>query len=206
MKKLIVLCTILTIASGTMMAGLPFINFGAKVGMTSQETDIKLNNTTAIKNTIKNATGYHVGLVARVKLPVVFIQPELLYNWYKTSINATILGTELGSDVKINSFEVPLMLGARCGLGKVIGFRVNAGPVFNLATDVSVSNDALGEYYKSSFNKQSVTWTAGLGIDLFSLMLDVRYNGQFKKNSDTIDGIDARIKQTSWSASLGILF
>ncbi len=197
MKKLVILSFALLLSYGA-TAGLPFISLGVKAGLSAEKQNVnwadmnpgKLNN---------SAMGYHAGIVLRVDLPVlpIFVQPELLYNWSKIkSDNASTIG-----DVKLSNFNVPVLVGVGFGSAKMIKLRANLGPVFNLASTAKVG-DMTDSDIANALKKNTVTWTAGIGIDLLGIMLDARYNGSFKKTK--VAAISAH--PNSWTFSLGYLF
>lgn len=61
---------------------------------------------------------------------------------------------------------------------------------------------------ENMFRKQTVTWTAGIGVDLFNIMVDIRYNGVFSKKDIANIGDLASIntRPTSWTFTIGYLF
>ena len=50
--------------------------------------------------------------------------------------------------------------------------------------------------------------SAGIGVDLFNIMVDVRYNGVFSKKeiSNIRDLASVNTKPTSWTFTIGYLF
>lgn len=210
MKKLSVLLLALTVASASVSANnsLPFISFGAKVGATVNKQKIDLP---ALKDDIKdNAAGFNAGLVARLDFPVLplYVQGELLYDFGKMKMPdiSTILGHK--TEVTTHNFSVPVMLGAGIGTSSLLKLRANLGPVFNIVSTAKLSDIATTEDRKSLFTRQTVTWTAGIGIDIMKIMVDVRYNGVFSKKDITISDVKSGVTSapTSWTFSVGYLF
>ena len=154
----------------------------------------------------ENVMGYHLGLQSRIKIAMVFVQPELYWNTGGGSLKQVIDGgaTEI-LNVKFNRIDVPVMAGAK--LGPV---RLNLGPMASLVigedTDLSVLQPDLELY------KQSLTWAwqAGIGFDLWKLTVDIRYEGPLSDLSTVIPDqlseytLDPRPKQ--WLFSVGLLF
>ena len=184
MKK-IALAVAALLISVSAMAGnnykLPFVSFGIKAGYTTnqQKIDYKaLLNAETIK---KNASGFNAGIVARVDFPLlpIYVQGELLYDWGKykdvslTGLNPTSVTT--------NNFSVPVLVGVGIGSSNFVKVRANVGPVFNLVSTAKFSNVENVADLENMFRKQTVTWTAGIGVDLFNIMVDIRYNGVFSK-------------------------
>lgn len=209
MKKFSVLALALLI-SVTAMAGnnnsLPFISFGIKAGYTTNQQKIDFETLLNADHIKRNASGFNAGVVARVDFPLLplYVQGELLYDWGKYK-NVTIIGAPM--DVTTNNFSVPVMLGVGVGSSSFIKVRANLGPVFNLVSSAKLSNVDSANL-ENIFRKQTVTWTAGIGVDIFRIMVDIRYNGVFSKkkigNINDLASIDAA--PTSWSFSIGYLF
>ncbi len=212
MKKIAVLvCAALFSVSA--LAGnnnsLPLLSFGLKVGYTANQQKFDINtliNSQAFK---ENAAGFNAGIVARVDIPVVpiFVQGELVYDWgkYKGIQLAEGLST---SDVTTNNLSVPVLVGVGIGSSNIVKVRANLGPVFNILSTAKFSNLKNADSYESVFQRPTVTWTAGLGVDLFNIMIDVRYNGVFKKKeiSKVTDLASVDTTPTSWTISVGYLF
>lgn len=175
----------------------PFLKVGAKFGIGVENQNTKLIDAVKDYQDILNdpATTYHVGLTLRLSLPLlpVFVQGEALYNWSRIKSD--------DASVNISTFNAPVLVGLGLGLGDMARLRINAGPVFNFNTNVSL--DGFETDLSDILKKPTVTWTAGVGADLLGLMLDVRYNGQFKDNKVEIGNM---ARPSSWSVSVGFMF
>lgn len=207
MKKLTTIIIALLITTSAMAGNnLPFISFGLKAGFTSNQQSIDLNVLSSVSKFKDNASGFHLGGVARVDFPLlpIYVQGELLYDWGRYN-NFTI--GENTSNVTTNAFSVPVLLGVGIGSTSFLKIRANLGPVFNLVSTAKWSGNN-NVNIDNIFRKQTVTWAAGVGLDIFRVMLDIRYNGTFSKNKigniGDLGSINAR--PTSWTFSLGYLF
>ncbi len=184
MKKYIV--TILfALAAMTATAG-DMLRFGIGAGLTHSEFKSPSDWTHSEDIFNDAGTGYFMKMFLKFNVPVlpIYIQPEASYSFQK-SINTDEL-----KNVTIEKLDFPILVGAQMFSGKIIGLRINAGPVFN----VSDSSDE---------KTQALRWTAGAGIDLLDhLTLDVRYHGRFKDNS--YNSIDTNFNY--WSYSIGFMF
>lgn len=205
MKKIVSLAFALCVASAAMAGdgnGSTFFSFGVKAGLASEKMRIE---GVSIDNIRKAVTGYHAGIVMRLEFPglPVFAQPELLYNWAK--LKSADSPDNIG-DVRLNTFNVPLLLGFGIGSSNLVMIRANAGPVLNLVSNVKIS-EADSEALKNAFRRSTVTWAAGIGIDVMNIMLDLRYNGYFQKR-EVSDGEGGTFisRPQSWTLSLGYLF
>ncbi len=203
MKKIVILSMALFL-SYAVSAGLPFVSVGVKAGIVTEKQKMDWSYP-SVDMFNKATTGYHAGIVLRVDLPVIpiYFQPELLYNWSKIkSPTPPADGSSLGN-VNLSNFNVPVLVGVGFGSAKMLKIRANVGPVFNLASTAKVEHlDPAHSGLTDVLKKNSVSWTAGVGIDLVGIMFDVRYNGVFKKTK--VDNITASPR--SWTFSLGYLF
>lgn len=200
MKK--VLVTLVMLAAASVWSAqadnnIPFIKFGVKAGISSDQTKVDGGSLgTLFEN---SNTGYHIGAVVRVNVPLmpIYIQPEILYTsnkWGEDNLTATI-----------NHIDIPVLVGAGIGVGTTAKVRVNAGPVFNAGSNSKVTLAGISVESDDLFDK-SVGWTAGAGVDFLGFTLDFRYNGQFKSNEGEVAGIESIVKSQSWTISLGYLF
>ena len=152
--------------------------------------------------------GYQVGLQTRVKVAMIFVQPELYFNVTGGSVQKVIAGgaTEL-LDVQYNRIDIPLLVGAKFGPA-----RVNLGPV---GSAVVGTRNELEELLSTNVAGVSsgLTWgfQAGVGLDLLrKLSVDLRYEGSLSQYADNITvagvshNLDARPRQ--WILALGWWF
>lgn len=209
MKKLTVFALALLLSMSAMAGNnnkLSFISFGIKAGYTTNQQKIDFQTLLNADHIKRNASGFNAGIAARVDFPLlpIYVQGELLYDWGKYK-GVNLLGTSM--DVATNNFSVPVMLGVGIGSSSLIKVRANLGPVFNLVSSAKITNMDNANL-ENIFRRQAVTWTAGIGVDIFRIMVDVRYNGVFSKREITNINDLASVKAapTSWSFSIGYLF
>lgn len=107
----------------------------------------------------------------------LFIQPELLYSTRSGSFDVIRNGQTETSTVRTTSFDVPLLLGLKGG-----PLRIVAGPVasFRISENQSLGQ-AIQHYTSGSLNdawsQAYYGYQVGGGLDIGSLGLDVRYQG-----------------------------
>lgn len=165
----------------------------------------------------KTKVALHIGFFVQANIgKYVFFQPELLFNTQTVTYNFTNIqdpDQDFIKDENYQTLDFPIMLGFR--LGQV---RFGAGPVghlfMNLNTDIDdpVNDDQefLNESYTTSF--ETLTWgmQAGIGVDIWQLHLDARYEQNFGNFADHMIyygrsyAFDA--KSTRLIASVGISF
>ena len=187
-------------------------NYGIKGGVGF--SSLTINDITNISSgsdvydllTGDGVTGYHLGMQSRVKIAMIFLQPELYWNAGGGTLEQVVDGgaTEI-LEVKWNRIDIPLLVGAK--LGPV---RFNIGPVGSLV--VSESNDGSSadfdyELYQSTMNWG---WQGGIGVELWKLSLDVRYEGSLSDLSDSVpdelQGFNMDPRPSQWIISAGFWF
>ncbi|MFY7787145.1 MAG: porin family protein [Thermoflexibacteraceae bacterium] len=128
------------------------------------------------KNNSSNRTGYVVGAYARIGRKL-FIQPEILLSSKGGTFEIFKNGstTPVNVDVKFSQIDIPVLIGLKLG-----PLRLNAGPMASL--NVGQGNqlgDALKAYSTQNINKTieqaTFGYQAGIGIDIRSFNLDLRY-------------------------------
>ncbi|MEH0155522.1 outer membrane beta-barrel protein [Limibacter armeniacum] len=179
------------------------LKFGIKGGLNS--SNIKFDDITFSDGAGKitegeSVTGYHLGLQAQVKIPIIgiYVQPELLY----TKMGGKISVEELGStssfqafneELSIQRLDVPIMIGWRFGAGP-IGFRPYLGPVASIMLKDGLKDFAqrMTQETSETFEAESkgATWgyQVGAGVDLWKLSADVRYEGSFSGFAKDVAG------------------
>ena len=171
------------------------IKFGIKAGINSNEVDqeqLKIsddNDNESIGLSIAQASyGFHFGAFTQFKIGKIFLQPEVLFNSNSVDYKLDdLLDTNISTAVKNESYQfldIPINLGIKLG-----PFRVQGGPVAHIFLDSkSELLDVNG--YKQSFKGTNWGWQAGLGLDIWNIMLDARYEGNFNKYGDHIEFFD----------------
>ncbi|MCF8225813.1 MAG: PorT family protein [Bacteroidales bacterium] len=210
MKKILIL-----IVAGTFIfitSNAQIFQYGIKAGVNFSSLpmdDITVTTPTETYDLVtgESATGYQAGLMTRIKIAMVFVQPELYFNFSGGSVKKVLeSGGEEYMDIRFNRIDIPLLAGVKFGPA-----RINIGPVgsvvissTNELTEISQSLETLHE---------GLTWgfQAGIGLDLFKkLTIDARYEGSLSKYGDafTIDNtdynFDARPRQ--WIFAVGWWF
>ncbi len=192
MKKLLIVGGFLFLLTNLSFAQ---VRFGLKAGINSNEIDqeqLKIFNAEeeeSIGLSIAQASyGFHFGLFTQFQVGKVFLQPELLFN--SNSVDYRIddlFDTNLASAVKNESYQyldIPIMVGVKLG-----PLRLQGGPVAHVFLDSkSQLFDING--YSQTFKETTWGWQAGVGLDIWKIMLDARYEGNFNKSGDHIEFFD----------------
>ena len=215
MKKFLLLFALVTLSAGSAMAGnglFGLFHVGGRIGIISSSQGIP-TTTDGVKDAIKaEGTGWTGNVFARINIPktVLYLQPELQYT--NTTINIPDVNDLLGKGEKKEShsyIDLPVLLGLEFGLGGLASVRINAGPVFPITTEKGFK-DLTKEDFENAWNTlktdPQMTWTAGLGVKVLSLIAEIRYNGNFNGDTVSVDNISVNTERTSWNLSLGVMF
>ena len=210
MKKLI----LVLIASFFMVqvADAQLFKWGIKGGLGF--STVKISDITDIQDaggvyslaTGESVMGYHLGVQTRIKIAMIYVQPELYWNAGGGSLKQVVDGgaTEL-LEVKFNRIDIPVLVGAK--LGPV---RLNIGPMASLVVGENSDFQVLeadAALYKETF---TWAWQGGIGFDISKFSVDIRYEGPLSDLSRIIPDdlseytLDPRPKQ--WIFSVGWWF
>lgn len=152
--------------------------------------------------------GFHLGAMGQLKLGSFVLQPELLFSTAKTDIKLTDLSgstavEEIGKQ-KFNKLDLPVIAGVK--LGPV---KLQLGPVATV--QLNSKSDLLEENgIEQAYKGMTIGYQAGLGLELSSLLIDVKYEGNLSQFGDGVIiagqtfNFDQRMSQLI--LSLGFLF
>lgn len=198
----------------TVAANGQLFEYGIKAGVNfatlSMDDITGIDNGTEVYDLVtgESVTGYQAGIMTRINIAMLFVQPELYFNAVGGTVEKVVAGgaNEL-LDVQFNRVDIPILVGVKLGPA-----RINAGPV---GTAVISSVNDLAAMVSSDLETLAggFTWgfQAGVGVDLFSkLALDVRYEGSLSQYGDTFNVVgvpsafefDARPSQIIVTAGL----
>lgn len=155
-----------------------------------------------------NVMGYHVGFQTRINIAMIFLQPELYFNDGGAKIEEFKNDAlEAAYHVNFQRIDLPLLVGFKFGPA-----RINLGPVGSYVVNESITGDVEDMDPDYTFFSQSMTWgyQVGLGVDLWKISLDARYEGSLSALGESVNiggqsyPLDARPSQ--WVFSLGFWF
>ena len=215
MKKILLSIAVLVFSASSALAGnniLGFLNVGARIGIVSSSENIPTDKE-GIKNEIMaEGTGWTGNLFARINIPKlpIYIQPELQYTNTTIdlpSVDDLLPGEKEPEPESHKYIDLPIMVGAEFGLGSLASIRINAGPVFAITSEKGFK-DLVEEDFIAAYKEPKISWTAGLGVKVLSLIAEIRYNGNFnggKINTEDLAG-SVNTTRTSWNLSVGVMF
>mgnify|MGYP002536794970 CR=1 FL=1 len=130
------------------------------------------------KTDVKNKLGWQAGIVTAVNLGAFAVEPQILYVRQGLRIRPHG-GNEI--NLKSNSIDVPVLASFR--LLKPV--RIYAGPVFTVMNDCKQKSG--GDLLDFGRVRPTMSYTVGAGVKLLGhLLVDLRYNGQFKSKKDVV--------------------
>ena len=182
------LLTIIILAAGYIQSYSQF-NVGIKGGLSTYDLGVDdgidfSNEGDAFKLAIEDAKyGYHLGLVFQFIAGAFIVQPEVIFNSNTVDYSFEEVSSASPANIyseKYHNLDIPFLLGLTAGPLRLMG-----GPVGHY--HLSSSSELLEfEDYSQKFTDFTYGWQAGVGFNLFNLMFDVRYEGNFTKFGDHI--------------------
>lgn len=158
---------------------------------------------------VENARyGVHAGAFIQMQMGGFFLQPEIVYN--SSSIDYrldSLLNSDNGKTIIRDSYkniDFPIMMGLKVG-----AVRLGAGPVGHIFVN---NSGGFGDYpnFKAFFDDLTWGYQAGVGLDLWKLHIDARYEGNFSNLGDYITffgkKFDFDTKNNRLVASIGFSF
>lgn len=181
-------------------------SIGPKVGVNYSSLNFRSN--TSPYQSGSNQIGYHAGLFARIDLPVIFFQPEVIFSSTGGQLQPNGNDPSLVNavDYNYNRLDVPIMLGFNMG-----GFRLQAGPVGTLMLSQDVRQSGTGTEVRQNYSNASFGYQAGIGLDVGNMVFDFKYESSLSRYGDEIvvgSGPSATsyrtdMRQSQWILSLG---
>lgn len=173
MKKLL-LATLVCFWGIGVMAQLP-VNLGIHGGISSNR--IKVRDLPTVIGTQAN-TGFMLGGFMRLNLGKLYLEPSLNYSHKKSIVeqDQLFLGEDENKvDLKLNTFDIPLMVGFQVLDLSILRLRAFLGPVLSVGKIKNLKH--LGDV---STDKTNWHGKIGVGADIWKLTFDIDYEKAFK--------------------------
>ncbi len=171
---------------------------GPRVGFSSSSIDFDPFTIDGETISSGNATtGFHAGIFSRITLGFLYIQPEALFTQSGGEIQLDDGVLNDIREIEFNKLDFPVMLGTR--FLKVL--RVQAGPTLSLLLDAKVAG--LEQEIKSGYKDATIGYQAGVGLDLWNLVLDLKYEGNLSTFGDELFGFATDQTNNQWILSVG---
>ena len=131
-----------------------------------------------------NFSTVSVGAFGRLNLGMAYVQPEVYFMVkganYSISDNVSRTG-----QIRLNTFEAPILLGYHLVKTDPLNVRVFAGPVLNLYTKEGENDLKALDPNRYTFDRSVNSLQFGAGADVLMFTLDARYErGMSRYNTD----------------------
>ena len=184
MKKVIFVFALFAISLTALQAQ---FRAGIKGGVTTYNMelgDFLVTNSDAAEDfglAVKDAKfGYQFGLWARLGRGL-HLQPEILFSTNKVEYQIDNGGDSFVGEETYANIDIPIMAGLKLG-----PLRAQAGPIARifLGSDEQLANVIEG--FQSDHDRLKIGYQAGVGLDLWRLQVDLRYEGSLRHFGDNI--------------------
>lgn len=198
MKKVFYLLTISLVAALSAAAQnqlLPRVSFGLKGGANV------LNFTSDNIMSSESRGGFQVGVLSRIALGAIHLQPELYYMQKSARVTKAI--GNVVNDVTFKSIDLPILLGYSWG-GDMVNGRIVTGPLISFSTGDKQSPGTATNGAGLIYNDQNYAWVIGTGIDVNKVSFDLRYEYGLNRLQNT--ELSSRIRPSVFSLSVSYRF
>lgn len=165
------------------------VKFGPRLGLSSSSLNSEdlflVSQTDSLKLRLAEAKyGVHFGAFMQYKVKKFFIQPEIVFNSSKLTYTYTDFNNAQFTDSIFTSrfqyLDMPVMLGFKLGI-----VRLQGGVVGHYLVG---SKSEIAEIAKLNIEPTAFTygWQAGLGFDIGSLIVDLKYEDNFANVGENI--------------------
>jgi len=189
---------ILSLLSLALTANAQLFDFGVIGGINIP--NLKMTGGSQIANiSTENGTGYHIGVMARINLVFLYVQPQVLYTNTECIYSLSANSTPNNGTYNMQFIDVPVPVALKIGPAGLF-----AGPVVSFA--VASPSEIFDDSYKSA------TWgyQVGASIKLLGFLAEVKFEGPFSNQATTamIGGqeFDLKARQSMVIMSLGYFF
>jgi len=183
------------------------IKFGIRGGINSSRVQLNEFDNPEYTLDYKNSqVGFHFGAISQIEIARLLVQPELLFTTARADIALTEVASREKQFGKQSFYKLDLPVIAAIKFGPL---KIQAGPVASVMlkskSDLLEENDI-----DQNFKGATIGYQAGIGLELNTLLLDVKYEGNLSKFGDgvTVAGRDFNFDQrlNQIIVSIGFLF
>ena len=151
------------------------LEWGAKAGMTHQNFGDAFGNWDNFSSRFSSDFGGDIGVYGRAMFAGFYVQPEVMF--HNTNKNIDI--DDRNYEISYSRLNVPILIGQR--FFKTV--RYSIGPVGTLNLGGSSDASDIEDISYSSFN---IGMQAGLGLDIWKLRIDAKYQIAFSEVTDEV--------------------
>lgn len=197
-KKLILITAFVGVYAATQAQ--EFV-LGAKLGVTTTQV---LGSDYKNFSTPDNYNGLLLGAYTRLSFVGFFVQPEILLRNLNFNITNKQNGANSTAKNNLTYVDVPVLFGKK--LLKLV--RLSAGPNFQFLVnkDISISNASVIDPIKEGdFNNFVLGAQAGIGVDVWKLSFDIRYDFSLSKIGEVAKLVNTNANNTDFSSRASML-
>ena len=180
MKKYIFISVLLLILTAGQSFGQ--IKLGIRAGISSSNVKVDdIVRTGSDEYKLKSGdpmVGFHFGLMSRIQLFNVYVQPELLFTSSGGNVKVTDINGTTIKEQKYNKLDIPVLAGLKFGPA-----RIEVGPVASVL--LSSKSDLITDG-KATMKNATIGYQAGVGLDISRLAIDLKYEGNLSKLGDGV--------------------
>ena len=190
MKKVWIILFLSGIGLGHLKAQV--LSVGPKIGVS--QGDVSVSN--GFKGD-ESKMGYHVGAFARINLPVIYLQPEILY----TNTGGSFQNNTFNYKTDFDRLDVPLMIGLK--LGDI--FRIQVGPIasYLINGNITAVDGGSTEQIVPPLEEFTFGYQAGIGLDIGNLLVDLKYESALNDSIKKFGQVNTDQRQNQLMLSLG---
>lgn len=168
------------------------VEWGVTGGINVPDYDTNMSGTD-----VRNKLGWQAGILTSVSFGAVAVEPQILFVRQGLRV-----GLDGGGELNLrsNSIDVPVLASLRL----LHPLCIFAGPVFTVLNDCKQKSG--GDLLDFGRVRPTLSYTVGAGVVIMRhLLVDVRYNGQFRSKRDVVlpDGTTIG-KLRSYNVALGV--
>ncbi|XWN35133.1 MAG: porin family protein [Roseivirga sp.] len=191
MKKVTI--TLLCFMMATHFVQAKVFSIGPRAGVSLSQLAVDEAAKTQSRLTFKDHWGYHVGGFARLTVSVFYLQPEILITGSGAKFSRA--GEDKELKLSFTKLDIPVLPGI-----SFLGMRAQIGPVFSLLFSATEGGKDVKEHYQYV----TVGWQGGLGVDIWNMVIDLKYEGNLTKFGEKIAGVYTHHRNHQWILSMGV--
>ncbi len=186
------------------------IKLGVRLGVMSSSikaSDFTTSSGTHVQTLSNAKIGFQGGLLLRVTVAKIFLQPEALLSSTGGEVRVSNANSTTIVNQRFTKLDVPVLIGTKLG-----PIRLGVGPVASVI--LNKPSDAInfsGSNIEDKYHKATFGYQLGAGFDLGKkFAVDLKYEGNLSKlgNGVVIDNntykFDSRTRQ--WILGIGLFF
>ena len=153
------------------------MDFGLRAGLSSSQVEINETVNGLKISTGDNTFGYHIGAFTKITFKDKFvIMPEVLFSSTGGEIDLSN-GTNFNEiwNLTYNRMDIPLNFGVK--FLKI--FRLSAGPYASILLSADARSTNIEKDVTDNYKDVLWGYQAGLGVDIWRVLVDLKYEGSF---------------------------